>query len=212
MVWNWGSSTTVYAIYRWIPASFHYGNWREKGHVMWILNNQQAAWLCNAHPWKCLTWNGLHFQDWMLSLCVLITWWTEYHSNVSWVPSCICSQKTTSSLSTGKHIIWTFTRWNWTECTPAGGNRNTRKYHGAVGKWTNNRFCKKAWIYGVQEGQWADPHLPLLKWGNVLIIGYQCNWCYSCKSSLDRKRRKWCDLLYFCSCRLRIACATSMWG
>jgi len=25
-------------------ASFHYGNWRAKGHVMWTLTNQQAAW------------------------------------------------------------------------------------------------------------------------------------------------------------------------
>jgi len=25
-------------------ASFHYGNWRAKGHVMWILTYQQAAW------------------------------------------------------------------------------------------------------------------------------------------------------------------------
>jgi len=25
-------------------ASFHYGNWRTRGHVMWILTNQQAAW------------------------------------------------------------------------------------------------------------------------------------------------------------------------
>jgi len=23
---------------------FHYGNWRAKGHVMWVVTNQQAAW------------------------------------------------------------------------------------------------------------------------------------------------------------------------
>ena len=40
-------------------ASFHYGNWRAKGHVTWILTNQQAAWWCNAlqFPWYNAPWN-----------------------------------------------------------------------------------------------------------------------------------------------------------
>jgi len=34
----------VYIVAILYTIAFHYGNWRAKGHVMWILTNQQAAW------------------------------------------------------------------------------------------------------------------------------------------------------------------------
>ena len=35
----------ILPLYRWIPwHHLHYCNWRAKGHVIWILTNQQAAW------------------------------------------------------------------------------------------------------------------------------------------------------------------------